>query len=387
MIYQLFYSMKISIPLFFLSITLNVYTYSQQTINGSITHNGIIRSYILYVPAIYSENTPVPLLFNFHGYTSNASQQLFYGDFRPLADTANFIIIHPQGTLDVNGNTHFNVGWGGSTADDVGFTEALIDSISSSYSIDQSRIYSVGMSNGGFMSLFLACTLSERIAAVGSVTGSMTPGMINSCNPTHSIPLIQIHGTSDGTVPYDGLAGFSASVDNVLSYWVSVNNCNTSPVVENVPNSNVNDGSTVEKYTYENGDNCSEVIHYKVIDGGHTWPGSSFVLAGTNLDFKASIEIWNFIRNFSINGLIDCNGLNITESQEPKFSVSPNPCNNILSVSSNQETTSFQLFSSVGTLVLSGELGYGLTTIEIGSLSPNVYFLHLGESIVKVIKE
>ena len=148
-------------------VSFNAYTHAQQTINGTIVHNGILRSYILYVPAIYSSSTAVPLLFNFHGYTSNASQQLVYGDFRPIADTANMIIVHPEGTLDVNGNTHFNVGWGGSAADDVGFTEALIDSISSTYSIDQSRIYAAGMSNGGFMSLLLACTLSERIAAVG----------------------------------------------------------------------------------------------------------------------------------------------------------------------------------------------------------------------------
>jgi polyhydroxybutyrate depolymerase len=294
-------------------VSFNAYTHAQQTINGTIMHNGILRSYILYVPAIYSSSTAVPLLFNFHGYTSNASQQLVYGDFRPIADTANMIIVHPEGTLDVNGNTHFNVGWGGSAADDVGFTEALIDSISSTYSIDQSRIYAVGMSNGGFMSLLLACTLSERIAAVGSVTGSMTPSMISSCNLTHSMPVIQIHGTSDATVPYNGIAGFSSSVENVLDYWVSLNTCNPSPVVENVPNSNVNDGSTVEKYTYENGDNCSEVVHYKVIDGGHTWPGSLIVLAGTNLDFKATKEIWNFVRNYTLTGLIGCNGASISD--------------------------------------------------------------------------
>ena len=68
----------------------------------------------------------MPLVFNFHGYTSNATEQMWYGDFRPIADTANFIIVHPNGMLDATGTTHFNVGWGGSTIDDVGFTSALI---------------------------------------------------------------------------------------------------------------------------------------------------------------------------------------------------------------------------------------------------------------------
>lgn len=369
-------------------VSFNAYTHAQQTINGTIMHNGIVRSYILYVPAIYSSSTAVPLLFNFHGYTSNASQQLVYGDFRPIADTANMIIVHPEGTLDVNGNTHFNVGWGGSAADDVGFTEALIDSISSTYSIDQSRIYAAGMSNGGFMSLLLACTLSERIAAVGSVTGSMTPTMINSCNPTHSMPVIQIHGTSDATVPYNGIAGFSSSVDNVLDYWVSLNTCNPSPVVENVPNSNVNDGSTVEKYTYENGGNCSEVVHYKVIDGGHTWPGSSIVLAGTNLDFKATKEIWNFVRNYTLSGLIGCNDASITdEVYTPTLIVSPNPCSQQLTITSNLTATPYQLFSSAGTLVRSGTTSQGETSIDVISLAPSIYVLHVGEVKVKVIKE
>lgn len=379
--------MKKTLPLFFILCSLSFCAYSQQTINGSISHNGIVRSYILYVPAIYSANVAVPLLFNFHGYTSNASQQIVYGNFRPIADTANFIIVHPEGTLDATGNTHFNVGWGGSSADDVGFTAALIDSISSSYAIDQARIYSVGMSNGGFMSLLLACTLSEKIAAVGSVTGSMTPTMINSCNPSHSMPVIQIHGTNDATVPYSGGAGWTASIPNVLNYWVSTNNCNPTPIMVDLPNTNLNDASTVEKYTYVNGDNCSQVVHYKVLDGGHTWPGSSIVLAGTNLDFKASKEIWSFIRNYNLSGLIGCTSVGNNELQSLlSFTVSPNPCTNSFSISSIQDATTFQLFSTTGKLITSGVASNGSTLIDVSSLSAQVYFLQIGDSILKVIK-
>jgi len=146
---------------------------AQQTINGTLEHDGLMREYILYVPANYTGTEEVPLLFNFHGYGSNASQQMFYGDFRPIADTEGFIIVHPMGTVDNTGTTHFNVGWGTSTIDDVGYTEALIDDLSSNYPIDAKRIYSTGMSNGGFMSYTLACELSDRIAAIASVTGTM----------------------------------------------------------------------------------------------------------------------------------------------------------------------------------------------------------------------
>ena len=104
----------------------------QQTINGNLTHDNISRSYILYVPASYNSASPVPLVFCFHGYTSNSNANFSYTNFKSIADTAGFIVVHPQGTLDNNGSAHWNVGgWTvGSTVDDVGFTSALLDSIS-----------------------------------------------------------------------------------------------------------------------------------------------------------------------------------------------------------------------------------------------------------------
>lgn len=380
--------MKKSTILIFLLFTLKFSCYSQQTINGTIIHDGILRSYILYVPAIYSGNVNVPLLFNFHGYTSNANEQMVYGNFRPIADTANFIIVHPQGTLDNSGNTHFNVGWGGSTVNDVGFTASLIDSIAASYAIDQTRIYSVGMSNGGFMSLLLACTLSQKIAAVGSVAGSMAPALINSCNPTHSMPVIQIHGTVDQTVPYNGSAGWSASIPNVLNHWVTTNNCSSTPALVNMPNTNLNDGSTVEKYTYENGDNCTQVIHLKVINGQHTWPGSAIVLAGTNLDIKASKEVWNFLRNYNLNGLIGCGTASIdNHSSSSEFSVSPNPCTDEISISNVYQSNHYELFSCVGNLVMSGYLSAAHSNINISSLNPQCYLLRIGGTTIRIIKQ
>lgn len=178
---------------------------AQQTINGTITHDGMQRSYILYLPKSYAGNVPFPLVFNFHGYTSNAQAQMNYGDFRPVADTGNFLVVHPQGTL-FNGNTHWNVGgWTlGSQTDDVDFTRVLIDSLSANYNIDMDRVYATGMSNGGFLSYLLGCQLSSKIAAVASVTGSMTPQTFSPCNPGHPMPSLQIHGTIDDVIPYGG---------------------------------------------------------------------------------------------------------------------------------------------------------------------------------------
>jgi polyhydroxybutyrate depolymerase len=102
---------------------------AQTIVNGSFVHDGINRTYRLYIPEVYNPSTPVPLLFNLHGYGSNNIEQEFYGDFRPIADTANFIIAHPNGTLDPGGNRYWNA-FGGADVDDVGFLSSLIDTIS-----------------------------------------------------------------------------------------------------------------------------------------------------------------------------------------------------------------------------------------------------------------
>ena len=283
--------------LFTLLICLPLFTFGQQTINASINHGGLERDYTLYIPASYSAGIEAPLLFNFHGYTSNAWQQAFYSNFNTVADDEGFIIVYPEGTLDNTGTSHWNVGWGGSTVDDIGFTESLMDSISKEYSINQDRIYSTGMSNGGFMSYQLACELSDRIAAIASVTGSMNTGLFNSCNPNHPMPIMEIHGTADGNVPY-------ATIPSIMDFWANFNNCNSSAIVTNVPNTSTTDGCTAEHQIWENGNNGSTVEHYKIIGGEHSWPGALFPNGVTNQDIDASEKIWEFFNKYDINGVI-----------------------------------------------------------------------------------
>ena len=160
---------------------------AQQTITETLKLDDNTREYIIYVPEMYDKSTPTPLMFNFHGYTGQASGHMWGTLMRPVADTAGFIIVYPQGSL-FRDRTHWNVGsWTkGSTADDVGFTEAMIDKISTKYNIDPKRIYSCGFSNGGYFSFELACKLSNRIAAIGVVGGKMSSETYNDCNRARS---------------------------------------------------------------------------------------------------------------------------------------------------------------------------------------------------------
>jgi polyhydroxybutyrate depolymerase len=318
----------------FLFLLLPIASFAQQTLNQTMLHDGITRSYTLYVPASYTPGVPAPVVLNFHGYTSNAFQQLFYGDFRAIADTAGFILVVPDGTLDATGTTYWNSGWGG-TVDDIGFTSALIDTLAASYSVNLDRVYSTGMSNGGFMSYTLACSLSDRIAAIASVTGSMNVGQDQTCNATHPTPVMEIHGTADGTVPYNG-GTFMEAIPNVLSYWVNFNNCNATPVVTDVPNTSLSDACTAVHYFYNGGPTGVDVEHYKVIDGGHTWPGSIFNIGVTNNDFNASKKIWQFFLQYDIHGRIQANTVQNIDANE--ISIYPNPTKDKLFVQGFAQT-------------------------------------------------
>ena len=377
--------MKLLLIILFSAFGLNLF--SQQTINASITHGGLQRDYILYLPAAYDGLTDVPLLFNFHGYTSNATQQMFYGDFRSIADTANFIIVHPEGTLDNSNTTHFNVGWGGSTVDDVGFTSALLDTLISQYSIDQDRVYSTGMSNGGYMSFRLACELSERIAAVASVTGAMVPTTLNSCSPSHITPVMQIHGTNDLTVPYNG-AVWSSSVPDILNYWKIYNSLNPTPFIEPILDVDPTDGSTVEREAYVDNNGCMIVTHFKINNGGHTWPGSPFDIGGTNYDIDASVEVWRFLSQFNLFGVINgCLSAGTNELETKRYSVYPNPSKNKLSITGlESEPTDVKLVSLTGGIVIELILSEVNNSIDLSSLPEGNYLLKVGIENILVTK-
>ena len=365
-------------------IWLPIMGFSQQTIYGSITHDDMQREYILFVPAIYTGNSAVPLILNYHGYGSNASEQMNYGDFRPIADTAGFLVVHPQGTLHF-GITHWNVGgWTiGSTADDVGFTAALIDSLAVEYCLDLTRIYATGMSNGGFMSFLLACQLSDDVAAIASVTGSMTPETYDDCSPIHPSPILQMHGTDDGVVPYDG-ALWTKPIDDVLQYWVDYNNCNTTPTIISLPDIDPNDGSTVEYIVYDEGDNGITTEHYKIIGGGHTWPGSALGGAGTNYDINASVEIWKFFSKYDLISITDIEQVSVNNLT---IKIYPNPTNSYMNVELDfSEPVEYELISPIGRRVSYGVITTNHQRIDLSHLPPNIYILKIGNSTCKVLK-
>lgn len=321
-----------NIIFFFLPLIFSINSSAQTSILGSIMHDGIERGYRLYVPTIYDGSQAVPLVLNLHGHTSNAFEQEVYGSFRAIADTANFIVVHPEGTLDNSQSQFWNSFGASGGPDDVSFLSALIDSIASEYNIDMNCVYSTGMSNGGFMSYKLACELGHRIAAIASVTGTMVQAEVNACDPVHPTPVMHVHGTADPTVPYLGsVPQTMLSVQSVVDYWALFNNCNMTPTETAVPDINLTDGCTTDHFVYGGGDLGTSVELYRVNGGQHTWPGSpTFITIGvTSQDFSASVEIWRFFRQYKLNELTTGVEENVSEEN---MTVYPNPSNGVVQI-------------------------------------------------------
>jgi polyhydroxybutyrate depolymerase len=288
--------------------------------------DGNNREYIIYIPAIYDGSEAYPLMFSFHGGGGTSNDFININDMRSVADTAGFIAVYPQAAVDPNDGSNAWLHKAPTSHDDVFFIEAIIDTLSNDYFIDNNRVYACGYSEGGIFSYELGCRLNDRIAAFASVSGSMMVDAFRDsyynlgfCSPVHPTAVMLIPGTNDMNPhsTYTGFQPYYMSADEITTYWSNYNNTDTNPIISQLPNINTSDGSTVEHRVWENGDNCLRVEELKVNGGEHDWPGTF-----GNMDIDATAEIWDFASQFNINGLINCSSTfqnNLTNSSERKL--------------------------------------------------------------------
>ena len=348
---------------------------SAQTIDETFEFDGVDRHHKIYVPSNFTPN--MPLVLNLHGYTSNAFQQVFYSSMTTVAESNDFMLVFPEGTTDQYGVTFWNSEIAGEDVDDLGYLIALIDSMIVNYQVDPDRVYMCGMSNGGFMSYYSACEMTDKIAAIASVTGTMNNVIYDNCNPTRSIPVLEIHGTDDTTVPYLGLANSGSfqtmlATETVVDYWVNHNNC-TDILVEEMEDINLTDLSTVTHLSYTGGDNGASVELYRVNEGGHTWPGSIIPLPATNHDIIASEIIWDFFNQYDIDGLLGVEDI----LQETNFTISPNPMNTSAVVNSLFTIDEYIIYDIQGKIVCKELVNDSQFKIQRGVLQAGLYILEV----------
>lgn len=186
-------------------------------------------------------------------------------------------------------------------ADDIAFLTQMLDQLGTKFSVDASRIYAVGLSEGGFMSLRVGCALSDRIAAVAAVGAAMPKTMI--CLPSRPVPEVMISGTSDKVVPYGGgtehnLSLATISVEDSAKAWAKIDRCAEKPEKSKLPPS-TKGGMETKVDTYNGCQQNTQVVLYSVKGAGNTWPGgeqyeAENAIGKTSLDLNANEVIWNF---------------------------------------------------------------------------------------------
>jgi polyhydroxybutyrate depolymerase len=291
----------LAIALIALIIGVVIYKRANQT-NGLIISAGENRKYLLYIPESYNPRSPTPLVISLHGFIEWPAHQRDLSHWNTLADRHGFIVVYPSGTgLPLRWRTP---GWSendGSSDKDVTFISDLIDKLKSEYNIDPNRIYANGLSNGGGMTHLLACQLSDRIAAIGTVAGAYTVAW-KDCHPSRPVPAIIFHGTADPIVPYSGgLSGPSRQPFPSIPEWVETiayrYGCSEGPVA-------LNQIGAVSEIRYSSCSGDAEVLFYTIQGGGHTWPGGKplpkFITGLTTQDVDATQLMWDFYQQHSL---------------------------------------------------------------------------------------
>lgn len=202
---------------------------------ASLQVGGTTRRYVLYVPASYTGQTPVPLVLDFHGLFLNGAQQRALSGYAELAEREGFIVAFPDGI-----DNAWNIGpccTFSRSVDDVGFARALVAKLQSEGCIDPKRVYAAGYSMGGGMSYHLACQAGDLFAAVAPAAFDLLQEM--TCTPSRPISVIAFRGTSDAIVPYAGGPsrppnGLNTTIhflgaESTFQKWATLNQCSGQP--------------------------------------------------------------------------------------------------------------------------------------------------------------
>lgn len=281
----------LSIPVVLVAIEAVVYARVNRS-NGMLMSSGSAREYLLHVPASYDATKPAPLVISFHGAGAWPAAQMDTSQWNALADEQGFVVVYPAGITGRGPRV-----WTPEPAD-VRFIGELIDHLSASYNIDRRRVYANGLSNGGGMSFFLSCTMSDRIAAVGLVGSAQTEPW-DWCTDRRAVPMISFHGTDDAFTPYHGGTSVVAprpfpSQPVWTANWAQRNGCGSQPVDTRV-------AADVSRRSYTHCANDADVVLYTIDGGGHTWPGGGhlpeWALGKTTRSLEATRVMWQFFRD------------------------------------------------------------------------------------------
>jgi polyhydroxybutyrate depolymerase len=250
------------------------------------------RPFRLHVPSTVAGKAPLVVLL--HGYTSSAAEQEDYFQLTGESDRRGFLYAMPDGTVNQESKRFWNAtpaccDFFNSGVDDSTYLLRLIDAVAAKYPVDPARVYFVGHSNGGFMALRMACEHADRVTAVASLAGAATADPAQ-CRPARPVSVLQIHGTSDRTIFYEGTdtAGRKyPSAEGTVAMWRGLDGCATAPDTSAPPidlDSGLSGAETTVSAWHEGCKSGTRAELWSIKDGSHI-PALTPTFATAVVDF------------------------------------------------------------------------------------------------------
>lgn len=282
---------------------------------NTLTWDGLEREYYLHLPPADKLKGKVPLVFGLHGGGGMAKNMpsLVFNRFSELSRRDGFILVYPQG-IGRAWNDGRKVGISRAIRediDDVGFIARIVELLSKKYPVDPERVFTCGMSNGGFMSTRLLCDRADIFRGGAILTAQISEAYAPKCSPSLPVAVMVMNGTDDPLVPYEGgdvklfkkgkSRGKIISTDAFVEFWKGENGCQTALPAKTLPDLEA-DGTRVVVRKYKDCRDRGALELYRIEGGGHTWPGGKQylgekVIGKTCRDIVACDVIWEFFRD------------------------------------------------------------------------------------------
>ncbi len=252
--------------------------------NKQLNVDGLNRSYRLFAPLTLERDQPTPLLLVLHGVGDSGEGMVGATQLDGVASREDFIVAYPDGINQTWNGGYCCLGRAKTGPDDVAFLARVINDVQAEHNVDPARVFVVGVSAGAIMAYRLGCELAGRINGVASVAGAM---VLDACQPTKAVSVIEIHGTADRLVPSAGgrTAGGatqpSPPTSAVVGRWAELNRCPSPPA-------NGTEG-LVTTLTWTGCSGGTAVKLITVEGGGHTWFGPGFGAVDGAIDATGAI--------------------------------------------------------------------------------------------------
>lgn len=250
--------------------------------DGTVEVDGQTRSFVIHVPVGQPPSGGFPLILAFHGGGMQGAGMARVTGLDTVADKRRFVVVYPDGI-----DKHWNDGrlTIRNPQNDVGFVSALLDQLQRAEPVDAHRVYATGISNGALFVQRLGCELSPRIDAIAPVAGSLPVDLVKRCGPARKVAALQISGTADPIMPYDGgrvesfggrgEGGAVESVVGTTALWARLNGCQGAGQREPLPPAVVSDPTRVVRTRFAACPANGVVTLLTVVGGGHYWPGGA----------------------------------------------------------------------------------------------------------------